>query len=142
MIGTEKSDNEEAVKGKYSELQMAAAQIKQMEERLEALEGKKQEIEASYSSLDELNKSSVKTKMLAPVADGMFASAILENNNELIVNVGSDICVKKTVEEAKALLGQKLQEIAKYQEDMLEEMARLTDQASMLEKELGEMVQG
>ena len=82
-----------------------------------------------------------KAKLLAPVTEGIFASATLDNTEELVVNVGSNVCVKKTVGEAKALLTAKQQELLGYQESMLEELNKLTDHAEALERELGQMLQ-
>ncbi len=134
--------NDDMLKDKYAELRMASVQIKQLQQQLEALDEKRQELENAMASLDELKGSQKKAKMLAPVTEGMFISATLDNNDELIVNVGGNVCVRKTIEEAKGMLKEKQQEISGYQESMLEELNRLTDQAAGLEAELGQMLQG
>lgn len=131
---------EEILKQKYAELRMAAAQIKQMEQQLEAVEEKKQELATAIGNLQELKKTAQRPKMLAPVADGIFAEATLESGNELIVNVGSDICVRKTTEEAVQMLQAKLHELAGFQENVLEELSQLTGHANTLEAELGKML--
>ncbi len=138
---TGKRIKDDALKDKYAELRIASVQIKQLQQQIEALEEKRQELAAAMSSLDELKNAQKKTAMLAPITEGIFASATLDNNDELIVNVGGNVCVKKTVEEAKGMLKKKLQEISGYQESMLEELNRLTDQAAALESQLGQMLQ-
>lgn len=135
------SSKDEMLKDKYAELRMASLQIKQLQEQLEALDAKRQELENAMTSLDELKGSQKKAKMLAPVTEGMFLSATLESNEELIVNVGGNVCVKKTVEQAKGMLKERLQELSGYQESMLEELNKLTDQATGIEAELGQMMQ-
>lgn len=137
----ENAEKEELMKERYAQLRMAAVQIKQAQQQLEALEEKKAEIEMAVSSIDELAKSQKNTKMLVPVSDGMFARATLETGGELIVNVGSNVCVKKTAEEAKEMLRSKLQEIAGYQQEMLDGLNKLTEEADKLETELGMMLQ-
>jgi len=132
---------DDALKDKYAELRLATAQIKQLQQQLEAVEEKKLEIAGAISGMDDLKKAAPKAKMLTPVTEGIFASATLDSSNELIVNVGSGICVKKTVEEAKGMLTGRLQELNGYEENMLEELNKLTDEASRLEKELGRMLE-
>lgn len=134
--------NDDILKDKYAELRMASVQIKQLQQQLEALDEKRQELETAITSLDELKGSQKKAKMLAPITEGMFISATLDSSEELIVNVGGNVCVRKTVEEAKGMLKEKQQEISGYQESMLEELNKLTDQAAGLEAELGQMLQG
>ncbi|MBI2144203.1 prefoldin subunit alpha [Candidatus Woesearchaeota archaeon] len=131
---------EDTLKNKYAEFRLAAAQIKQLQEQLQALEEKRGELGTAAGTLDELKGTEKKARMLVPVSDGMFASATLDSNEELIVNVGSDVCVKKTVEEAKDLLNAKLKELTSYQEELLGELQRLTENADKLEKELGDML--
>ena len=141
----EKNDNakanDETVKQKYAELRMAAAQIKQLQQQIEAAEEKTQELENAHASLDGLKNAARGAGMLAPIADGIFVKAELGSNSELIVNVGSNVCVKKTAEQAKEMLKGKLQEIIGYQEATLEDLNRLTEDADKLETELGKMLQ-
>ena len=136
-----RSGQEEILKEKYAELRMSAAQIKQMQQQLETLQEKRQELETAAANIDELKNSQKNTRILAPISDGMFIRATLDNSQELIVNVGGDVCVKKTADEAKAMLAGKLREFIGYQESMIEEFTKLTDHAERLEKELGEMLQ-
>ena len=138
---SKKSSKDEALKDKYAELRIASVQIKQLQQQIEALEEKRQELGTALSSLDELKNAQKKTAMLAPITEGIFASATLDSSDELIVNVGGNVCVRKTVEEAKGMLKEKLQEILGYQEGMLEELNRLTDHAAALESQLGQMLQ-
>ena len=132
--------SEEVLKEKYAEFRMAMAQIKQVQEQLEAVEQKKQELEDAAEGVSQLKNASKGTKMLAPVTDGIFVKTTLESTDEVLVNVGSDVCVKKTVEEATGILKAKQQELMRYQELMLEELNKLTDTANILEKELGRLV--
>ncbi len=135
------SEKEELMKEKYAELRMAAAEIKQLQQQLEAVEEKKQELEAASASLGELKKTKEKTRMLAPITEGIFIKASVESSNELLVNVGSNICVKKTIDETRQMLEAKAREISSYQESLLDELTKVTEQADSLEAELGKMLQ-
>ncbi len=131
---------EEQMKEKYAEFRMAMAQIKQVQEQLQAVEEKKQELEDAEAGVSQLKGASKGTKMLAPITDGIFIKATLEDTDEVLVNVGSDICVNKTVDEASQILKEKQHELMNYHELMLEELNKLTDNANRLERELGQLV--
>jgi len=132
---------EEFLKEKYAEFRLAAAQIKQAQEQLQAVEEKKQELEEAAGSVSKLKETQEGTKMLVPVTSGVFARATLDKNNEMLVNVGSNICIKKTADEAEEMLKARLLELTGYEESVIEELHRLTDHAERLEKELGQMLQ-
>ena len=133
--------NKENLKEKYAEFRVAMAHIRQMQEQLEAVEQKKHDLEEAEAGVSQLKQARKGAKMLAPVTDGIFVKATLEDTDEVLVNVGSDVCVKKTVEEAGKILKEKRQELMSYQEMMLEELNKLTDSAHQLEKELGQLVE-
>jgi prefoldin alpha subunit len=131
---------EEAVKAKYAELRMATSQIRQMQQQIDAVEEQRAELEGAVGAIADLSNAKPKTKMLAPLTDGIFVSATLDSSSELIVNVGGNVCVKKTPAEAGELLNAKQQELVSFQEAMLEELNKLTDSAARLEKELAQML--
>ncbi len=135
------SSKENAIKDKYAELRLATVQIKQLQQQLEAVEEKRMELATAIMGLDELKDAKRNTRMLAPVSDGIFVLGTMDSGSELIVNVGSNICVKKTADEAKQMLNGKLQELTSYQENVLEELNKLADNAGRLEKELGKMLE-
>ena len=137
----EKASAEEALKEKYAEFRLAAAQIKGLQEQLQSVDEKRQELEEAAESISKLKEAQKGTKILVPVTSGIFARATLDKSDEMLVNVGSNVCVNKTAEEAGDILKAKLLELTGYQESMLEELNRLTDQADKLEKELGQMLQ-
>jgi prefoldin alpha subunit len=137
----DKASAEETLQEKYAEFRLAAAQIKQAQEQLQAIEEKKQELEEADAAISKLKEAQKGTKMLVPVTSGIFARATLDKSDEMLVNVGSNVCVNKTAEEAGEILKAKLLELTRYQESMLKELNTLTDQADKLERELGQMLQ-
>ena len=97
------TNTEEMLKEKYAEFRLAAAQIKQVQEQLQAVGEKKQELEEAAASISKLKESQKGTKILVPVTSGVFASATLDKSDELVVSVGNNVCVKKTAEEAEKI---------------------------------------
>jgi len=131
---------EEQMKQKYMELQMAAEQMKQMNTQLQTLEAKTQEIQNNVNSVSEItgNKNS---KMLTPIAEGIFLEAELKSDTHVIVNVGAGVCVEKTVKEAQDMLRDKQQELSQFTQEMHAEVEKAATVVKQLEEELGNMVQ-
>ena len=49
--------------------------------------------------MEELEKTKTQTEILAPIANGVFIRTALQDNEKLIVNIGANTTVEKTVPE-------------------------------------------
>ena len=132
--------DEAKVREKYLELQMVAEQVKQMQSQLQTVALKKQELSQNIESLGEISGLGPST-MLVPVIEGVFVKAMSTSPNEVIVNVGAGVCVKKTVEEARELLNGKLAELAQFERDMVDEIGKGAESVNSLERELSGMIE-
>ena len=130
---------EEEIRQKYVELQMAAEQMKQMQAQLQALEAKSAELEANMQSFEEL-KGQKSAELLAPIAEGIFLKAELKNEEEVIVNAGAGVCVRKSVEEAKKMLLERRDELNDYVRELTQQIENGAESMRNLEEELGKMV--
>src|SRR3989338_8572050 len=96
----DEKNNEE----KYMQLQMLQQQVEQITDYVEKLQGQQKELDNSIEALAELQKTKVNTEILAPVANGIFIKAELKDNQKLVVNVGAEVTVEKTIAEVLKLL--------------------------------------
>ncbi len=128
--------NEEQIQQKYIEFQELQQQIEQINQHLELLTQQNVEMDISIGALEELEKTKVGNEILAPIANGIFLKAELKDNQKLIVNVGSDTTVEKTIPEViKLLEEQKVEGNQKIME--LDQMLhKLTSQATKLYQEV------
>lgn len=97
------ADNQK-IEEKYMQLQLLQQQAEQITEYVEKLQRQHQELDTSIEALTELQKTKVDTEILAPVANGIFLKAELKDNQKLIVNIGADAAVEKTIPEVLKLL--------------------------------------
>lgn len=132
--------NEEKLREKYLELQTASEQVKQMQAHLQGVEAKRRELESNADSLESISKHGA-SEMLVPVVDGIFMKAKSASADEVIVNVGAGVCVKKSMAEAKELLNEKLQEIRQFEREMLQEIEKGANAAKKLEEELSQLIE-
>ena len=131
---TEKNDSKEEEKQqKYLQLQMLDQQIKQVQQYLQTFDQQLVEIRNVISSLKELSKLKKGDQILAPLASGIFVKAKLEDNNEVRVNVGTNIVVTKNIEDAVKMLQEQEAEITQYRSDTLVKFDELIKQAEALQ---------
>jgi prefoldin alpha subunit len=128
--GNNKKGNDSSMQEKYIELQMLDQQVKQLQKYLQSFDQQLLEIRSVIGSIHEFSKLKVGSKIFAPIANGVFIKAKLEDSSELRVNVGNNVVVTKTVGEAIKLLEDQEKEIVQYRS---ETMANLEDLLRKLE---------
>lgn len=135
------ADNQKELQKMYLELQLLDEQMKQIQKQIVVLDEQLVELNNTLQALDDFNKTAVGTKILVSLSPGIFTSAELKDNKELLVNVGSNVVVKKTVAETKELLKKRLDSTKKYRNLTLAEMQKAGLQASNIEQEINKKIQ-
>jgi len=125
---------------KYMQMQLIEQQMQQIQKQLKLIEQQVQELNLTEQALDDLKDTKAGTEILVPIASGIFVKAELKDNKDLAVNVGADTVVKKDVGEAKKLITNQLEEITKIQQDLTENLEKLSISAQNIQKELQELV--
>lgn len=126
----------EDIQTKQIELKMIDYQLRQLQGQLQQLDNDLMEIEMIRTNLDDLKNSKKGSEILAPIANGLFVRADLKENDEVLVNVGGNVTVKKNVEESKGILKERIEEVSKIRKELLEAMEKLGKQAMVMEEEL------
>ena len=139
---TEHKDHEKQANAqrKYLELQVLNQKMQQITEQIQQLEQQSAEVDRITQSLDEFAQVPKETEALVPVANGLFAKAELLDTQNLVVNVGMNTSVQKTIPEVKQLINSQMDEMRKLQEDLSKQLTQLTQHAEQAEAELRKLV--
>ena len=130
----------QALQQKYMEYQMMEQQFKHMQEQLEKFDQQVGEISMISQQLEELKDCKKGSDTLVPVANGIFIKGKIVDTDEVIVNVGAGVAVKKTVDETKTLLQSQGDEIENYKMQVAAQIEMMHKKKAELEKELATMV--
>jgi len=125
----------ESKQDKYVQLQMVDQQARQLQQYLQTFDQQLLEIRSVIISLNEFAKLKKGDSILAPIANGIFVKAKLEESHEVRVNVGNNTVVTKTIEGAVKMLEGQEAEINQYRSDVLAKFDELLKQAEALQKE-------
>ena len=120
---TAKSDRQK----KILQFQLLQQQLQQISEQMEVLQQQHTELETSIEALQELEKTKAGNEFLAPIANGIFVKGELSDTSTLLVNVGADVAVEKSIPQVTALLERQKQEISERlveADAVLQELAR------------------
>ena len=133
----EKEENKQKeLQQKYMELQMISQQMQQYTKQVEMLENQILDLDSTNEALSDLKKTKEGTKILSPIASGIFVQSKLEDNQEVLVNVGSNTTVKKTIDGAKELILEQKKEIVRFRTELESNIAKFTSDAKKIENEL------
>ncbi len=127
---------EELMQRKYLEYKMIEQQVKQMQEQLEKFETQSVELHNVKQYLGDLHTTPKGTEILVPLTNGIFVKTSLVDAETLLVNVGSNVAVKKTNNDTKAMVHEQIAEIEKYKLKLLENLSMLMAHAQHIEQEL------
>lgn len=100
------------------EMQQMQQQIEALSNQVEELKQHLAEITISKDALQEIQKTKLETEILAPVANGIFVKAKLVNNENVVINVGMNTTVEKTIPEAINLLEEQETKITQSVQEM------------------------
>jgi prefoldin alpha subunit len=123
----------------HLKLQFLYEQIKEIEKQNQIFNNQVAELTLTAQSLDDFKNIKERTEILVPLNQGIYAKAELKNNKELLVNVGSNVSVKKNIEDTKKLITDQVEEIKKLQQQMALNLQKLTSQAGLIEEEINKI---
>ena len=126
-------NKEEKAREMFMEFQALEQHIKQLQKQLELVTSQMIDLTATNSSLDEFANVDIKKEVFVPLNSGIFAKASIINTQELLVNVGANVAVKKDVASTKKLISKQIDEIRKIQRQMIDELEKMTTRAAELE---------
>ena len=124
---------------KYVELQLLSMQIKQLEEQLSLLDQKSAELANLHDALHKLHELKPGTKSFVPIGPGVFASGAIEHTNEVLLNVGAGVIVKKSVHEAEESVTKQLEQLEDITLELSHNLKEYIAKAQAVEAELNDL---
>lgn len=129
-------EKQNALQEKYMEYQMIEQQVKQVEEQTQTMQKQIEDLNGIKEAIENIEKTKVGNELFVPISAGIFIKAEIKQNNELLVNVGDNVVVPKSIKEAITLVEKQEKEILKYRETMTGNHALLVAHQQQIEAEL------
>lgn len=135
----EKNEKQKELKEKYMEFQLMNEQFKKLQEQLQMVMQQGIELNNTIGNLDDFKKIGKGNDLFVPVTGGVFAKAKLVDGENVLVNVGAGVALKKTTEDVKKLLSDQLEQMNAVQQDMLFNLQKVGERVQQLDSELQEL---
>lgn len=123
--------DKEKLQEKYLEFQMLSQQLQQLQQNIESLEKHIVDLSTLKESLDNISKVKPGEESLMPLGNGVFIKGEIKETQNVIMNVGSDVFVERTVVEAIETVEKQLGEVnilfTNMQEEALQTHSKITE---------------
>ncbi len=134
--------SEERLQKKFMEFQVVEQQVKQLENAMQNLDTQLVEVKGMQKAVQEMGSIEAHSETFFPVANGIFAKGKITDTKELLVNVGSNVIVNKSVKETLGLLEKQAAELEGMRQQFIAELERNASKMRSMETELQKMVSG
>ncbi|MAG50828.1 prefoldin subunit alpha [archaeon] len=121
---------------KYLEFQTLNQKLGQMNQELNLMEQQLMELKIIEESLINLKKVKPGTKTLSSVGPGIFAESRLDNNKEVLMNIGASVVVKKSILSAKTTISNKVEKINELMKQLQKEIESVNGNLQKLSRDL------
>ena len=132
--------DEKQVQQKYLEFQIIEQQMKEYQQELMNLQAQSNELTNLEESLKEIEKSKDKNEILTALSPGIFVKTELKNNKEILMNVGSNVVVPKTIAETIEIVKDQALKIQAIAHKLEQDLQLFAQHASSLQQELQELL--
>ena len=119
----------------YYEMQVINSHLEQIEKDLDKIEEQILEVNVILQSLEDIKNTEEGNETLMPLSNGIFVKAKISKSDKLIVNVGQNVLVEKSIDETKEIILKQLTELEQYKDLLNNEMNKLSEKALLIEKE-------
>ncbi len=131
--------NKNEVQQKYVEYQMIEQQIMQIQKQLQQIEAQTVELKRLHAAIGEFAGIDSGKEVLVPFSPGVYAKAEIKDTKKLLVNIGSNVVVSKSVDDTKDLIDSQVKEIELTRRKLAQDLTAFTLQAQMLGQEINDL---
>lgn len=123
---------EEELRSAVATLDLARAQLDGLAKQGELLRMALEEHMRAKETISRFNKTKTGEKLLVPVGADCFVFAAVENNEDVIVSLGSDVMITDTTGDAIAKLDKRIEQMNDSEEELAKRMAELDGEVARL----------
>ncbi len=129
-------EKKEKIEKKYIEFQIIQQRILELQEKIKALDSQEKELIIAKDAIKQLQNIDGEKTALFPIVNGVFIKGKILKPENLIVNVGAGVAVKKKPEETQKLLDENLNEVKKYKDQLVQEFNQMNQMLQSILKDI------
>jgi len=123
------------IQKKIVEFQILDTNLKMLQEKAGLVNQKLEDLQRTKIAIDDL-KDAKPSKALVPLGSGNFVYGSVENCDDIIVGIGSDVAVKKKREKALEFLGSRIKDLENDLNTVLKQSSVFVMQLEKVQQEI------
>jgi len=132
------SSEEETFRRLVVELRILEGTAEALQSRVNLVNAALTELRIASMTLEGLEKEKKNTPLFVPIGGGSYVKAKLESPDEVIVGMGANVAVERTIKEAKENLGNRIDELEKTRitlgQQFTQVLEKIRDDRAILEE--------
>ncbi len=133
-----KKEDEKRIRELAAEAEFHQTQANEIRNQIIALQNIENEISRSEEAIKNLKEGNVS---LFSIGSGIFVRSTLKNVDKVLVNVGHNVIVEKTIDDSLAFLDERKKEIAEAKGELLKQIGIISERLKSIDKEAREIIQ-
>lgn len=121
---------------KYQEFQTLSAELQEIQKQLQNSDRQINELQQLAEAITDFSKIKPGTDSLSTLGNGIFAKTKIEDTKELVLTVGANVTVTKTVEEVKKTVDSQIVEIENIVLELEKALSERSAKLQRLQEEL------
>jgi len=132
------SSEEETFRRLAVELRILEGTAEALQSRVNLVNAALTEFRVASMTLEGLEKEKKNTSLFVPIGGGSYIKARLESANKVIVGMGANVAVERTIKEAKENLGKRIAELEKtrttFGQQFIQVLEKIRDDRAKIEE--------
>jgi len=121
------SSEEEFFRRLVVELRILEGTAEELQSRVNLVNAALTELRVSSMTLEGLEKEKTDAQLFVPIGGGSFVKAKLESADKVIVGIGAEVALERTMKEAKENLGNRISELEKTRTSLGQQFAQVVE---------------
>ncbi len=109
-----------------SEIELLQSQSNVHSQNLELLTVSLSEMRQTLETLEEIKSTEPGREILMPLGTGSFVKSTLKENDKVLIGVGAGFSIEKNIDEAKAIVDKRIQEVDSAVQQTKERMSEIS----------------
>jgi len=125
----------------YAQINTLNSIAEALKEQSEAIERQLIDIQLSLDTLNEISKREKNCRVLLPLGSSIMVDAIIVDNENAYINVGSNVIIKRPNQYVKEILEKRMEILQKQQIDVQQKLNETINSIQYLQNQLNMLIQ-
>lgn len=125
------SKEEEELRKLSIELRFLEQTAETLQQRISMLNAAMTDLTYASTALENIEKEKENAELLIPIGGSSYIQTKLASSDKVIVGMGAGVSIEKTLPEAKSILKERLEEMAKNMRSAQQQFAQIADRINV-----------